>query len=297
MAIDLRLALPDTAQIVGMQPVMVKCREHKDKQASLAVYADGLYCFGCGFAMQSDVHAALRYLLKTDDVDEARYTNESLDAYRERATAEAKRTPLPFALANAYNTILTFGARKHRATWLRERGLDWNTIAENKLGHTGFAFAIPVFDADFNLLTFRFRRDEEYSSGRGPKYWGLPGRNGAYVFGESWLAAEKPKTVVITEGELDCLRLQQEGVAAAAITNGAGQVYRLPKMLREAFPSIEKLLVATDTDEPGREAGRLTVEAALALGFEVRLLSWDAQYKDVTEALAAGLTVKELLNG
>ena len=111
---DLRLAVDD--QVVGDNPVKVKCREHNDKTASLAVYADHLHCYGCGFHLEmgdatipGHVHP-LGYLLgiSGDEVEKvaSRYTNEALDRYRDKAAQEARMDPLPRSLAKIYNKVL-----------------------------------------------------------------------------------------------------------------------------------------------------------------------------------------------
>lgn len=283
--LDVRLALPDTGQLVGSQPLKVKCRQHNDKQASLAVYPDGIHCFGCNFHL--DGEAAVKYLLKSDTVDMTRYTNESLDAYRDRATTDAKTKPLPTALADAFHTLLVT-TRKDRLEWLTARGLTRATLKRAKVGHNGFAYTIPVFDKGGNLLTIRYRRDDAHSTGRGPKYWGLPGRGGQYMYPEWLLANHASNNVVVCEGELDALRLWQEGIPAVTLTNGAGQTPKLPALLRQHYSNYYRLTIATDMDEAGQEAARLTASAALDLGFEVYRATWDEKWKDVSEYINGG---------
>ena len=158
--IDLRLAVTD--QVVGDQPVFVKCREHNDKQrGNLAVYADGLYCFTCHFQLQNDRIKALAYLLGTSEQEAARsadrYTNEALDRYRERASQESRMDPLPRSLATIYNKVLNGPERRHRREWFYERGLTLETINDPDvlLGHDGLHFVIPIFDRNRNLVSLR----------------------------------------------------------------------------------------------------------------------------------------------
>jgi DNA primase len=302
--LDLRLALPDDVQhqAVGDYPIYVKCVRHADKKRpNMAVYPDHLHCYVCGYtcgcAHPGPEHGprcpqfqleALAALLGVD-IETARtvapqYTNESLDAYRERAYLEAKRTPLPRALATAYHRIL-LGARAERLEWLYERGLTDASIDSFKLGHDGFRFVIPVFDKDGNLLTLRYRRDDVYQSEQRPKYSGLPGRNGFYVYPEWRLRDET--WVMVCEGELDAVRCWQEGWPAVSATNGARQVPKLIPALQELLPHLDTVLLATDSDEAGEEAANVAGRDAQARGLRVERCRWD-DAKDITDALRLG---------
>ena len=167
--IDLRLAVTD--QVVGDYPVKVKCREHNDKTASMGVYADHLHCFGCGFHLSFEAPMLvnpLGYLLgiSDDEVEKvsSRYTNESIDRYREKAAQESRMDPLPRTLAIIYNKMLNGPLRVHRKQWFYDRGLTDRTINDEDvlLGHDGTRFVIPVFDRNRNLVSLRYRMDPEY---------------------------------------------------------------------------------------------------------------------------------------
>lgn len=285
--IDLRLAVSE--DVVGDYPVKLKCREHNDKFSSLAVYRTNLHCFGCGFHEARTIDA-LAYLLKVS-VREAisvasKYTAESLDAYRERAATESRRDPMPASLSVIYNEVL-MGRRKHRLNWLKARGLTNETLDLNNIGHDGMRFVIPVFDGSWNLISLRYRRDDMYMEETAPKYCGTKGRNGFYIYPEHLIANTKPEYLVLCEGELDTLRLWQEGIPAVTATNGAGQAHKVIAYIKEHYPSVKRFLVATDMDEPGREAARIAAEEVEKQGFEGAVLEW-SEGKDVTEAMALG---------
>lgn len=290
-AIDLRLVVTDSP--VGDYPEKIKCREHNDKSASLAVYRDNLHCYGCGFNMGvSRVLNALAYLLKIEPSEAVkiaqRYTVEELDAYRERASQEARRDPLPGSLAAIYHETLMTGRRRQRKDWLYARGLTDETLERFQIGHDGLRFTIPVYSAEGSLVAIRFRRDDAYDE-TGPKYLGVKGRNGLYLYPEHVIDPSLGY-LVVCEGELDAIRLRQEGVQAVTLTNGAGQTPKLPAIIKEKYPHVVVLLIATDQDEPGQEAARLTERAALEAGFDalgLGRITWEGG-KDVTEALQLG---------
>src|SRR5579859_5663587 len=147
--VDVRLAVTDDP--VGLLPYKIQCREpdHRDSEHSMAVYREGIQCFGCGKAIQRRMEA-LAYLLYGSENQwreaikvAAKYTRESLDTYRDRVGLEARRDPLPDSLATSYQRFLREG-RAHRMQWLSDRGLDLQTIDRFTLGHDGTRFTIPI---------------------------------------------------------------------------------------------------------------------------------------------------------
>lgn len=319
MALDLRLAVTDLTP-PGDMPLKIKCpdRIHKtligktDKTNSLAVYPDHIHCFGCGEHKMGvwGLAAILGIPIEDARSQEGKYTSEALDAYRERVAVESEAAPLHPALADIYHEMLVSGPRSHRLDYLLDRGLDRETVDLAKLGHDGQKFTIPVYDDKGDLLTFRYRRDDLYyctcgavdeignllpdrehedscAAKKHPKYVGLKGRNGFFLYPIpvclSWYE-EYPSgdSLVLCEGEFDALLVNQH-YPALSPTNGAGQVHKVPAIVKEKWPFISHLIIATDQDEAGNEAARVTLEAAQELGFTAERLTWTAEAKDVTE--------------
>jgi DNA primase len=295
--IDLRLAVTD--QVIGDRPLHIPCRSHKERTASLAVYPDHLYCYGCHFTLQG--LDGLAYLLgksaeETTEVA-AYYTNEHLNGYRERVAQESRRDPLPLALSAAYHRLLMEGPRRDRRAWFEGRGLHEDTLNEFQLGHTGLAFTIPIFDDRGHLLALRYRRDDTFGES-GPRYWGDRGRNGRYLFPQPQLARllSFDCEVYLCEGELDAIRLWQAGCPAVAVPNGAGELPRVPALIRQHYPHIDRLILCADQDGPGQEAAALTCEAAVRVGYpSPTVLRWPLDKgKDITEFLLNGGDLKGL---
>jgi hypothetical protein len=302
--VDLRLAVSDDIP-PGDLPVKIRCMEpdHNDPGASMAVYPDHVTCYGCGFSVARRAEA-LAYLLRVRmpqtggewaafiNQQANRYTVESLDNYREKSKAEAEGKPLPMGLAAGYSRIL-LTIKKDRLEWLYARGLTDTTIAEAGLGHDLYSFTIPVFGKNGELLTIRYRNDEhesgEYESdGRPiPKYRGYRGRNGTYLYGAETI--KDAEQVVVCEGELDALRLRQEGFAAVSPTNGVRQLVYVPRMIKEQIPEVQKIIICTDMDGPGLEGGRSLAQAADEVGLWWKQWLWGlAGGKDITEYLESG---------
>lgn len=304
--VDVRLAITDAP--VGNQPEKICCPFHNDPTASFSVYPDGGYCHGCHKRLPRMETLALLLFGSSEGgaVDRAfqvahKYTVAELDAYRARVDENVKTDPLPWGLAHAYQSLL-WGARQDRKQWLKDRGLSADTIGIYNLGHNGTQFTIPIPDRNNNLLTIRFRRDDQYGTEyfdpkRGtevaiPKYCGLPGRNGLFLYPLHVLSSAD--WCVVVEGELDALRLIQEGIPAISATNGAGNVAKIPALLLRDAPRIKRLFIATDQDERGDEARIQTNSTALDHGLWTTRIEWPLEWgKDITEMMANGHSLEE----
>jgi hypothetical protein len=318
--VDLRLAVTDDLP-PGDLPVMLRCRlssKHRDSTSSMAVYPDHVMCYGCQRAIRRRMEA-LAFLLKvpiptpfaTDQerrrwwaafIQEraSKYTVDRLDAYRERAAIDARRDPLPGALAMSYHQLLCT-TRSTRVAWYWQRGLNAESIQDFVLGHDGTRFTIPFYSRFHELLTVRFRRDDYYGTTiwdaerdedrELPKYSGMWRRNGLFLYPE-WRVLEAGDTLVVCEGELDAVRCWQEGIPAVSVTNGAGNLKHLPRLLA-GFDHIRRLYVASDMDLPGERGAEELLEAAQG-NYEVVRLRWNPEWgKDVTELYLSGHKLEE----
>lgn len=295
--VDLRLAVTDDVP-PGSIPYKIRCRqaEHDDPSASMAVYAESVICFGCGFQVRRRMEA-LAYLLGLPSWREAvkvadKYTMESLDNYRARVKEQWAGKPVPKGLAIGYRSILNT-LRLERKKWLYDRGLEEWLLNTYMIGHDLFRFTIPVFGPGDKIETIRFRNDDYFGTedelGRPlPKYSGMRGRNGTYLYGASWLARSTLNCAFVCEGELDALRLRQEYLPSCSPTNGVRNLRLVPELLKP-FSFIKHLFIVSDMDEPGGAGAEELRVAAEESGLSTTRISWDAECgKDVTEYLKNG---------
>ncbi len=206
-------------------------------------------------------------------------------------------SPLNPADVGVYEELL-WTVRKPRLEWLYARGLTEAGIRAAHIGHNGSAFVIPIFGAGGTLATLRYRRDDyygvfvdEYRDREIPKYKRKRGCNQPILYPQPWIeqCAERGDTFIyIVEGELDAVRLMQDNLPVATMTNGAGNIARLPRML-QLYP-FQTLIIIGDQDEPGRNASALSAAAALEGGYSVHRLFFEE--KDVTDFLK-GHTLEE----
>lgn len=285
--IDLRDLMAPGLRRQGDKPVKIPCVWHSESQASLTVYPDSAHCYGCGrhvtvlewIALQEELDIETQFPDVIKVADE-KYAGSIRVVPRPISEKElgAAWVPIPQDPALQYHARL--GAKR---AWYKARGLSDAMIDEFKLGHTGRAFSIPVWSANADLLTIRYRRDDALGDG-GPKYWGTKGKNQVFLFNEKALTLASLKdrdfVAVVTEGELDAVRMWQEGFAAVSATNGA-------RAFDQAFEPMFRLarlvVLCLDQDEAGRENAERIARIFKA---KARDVTWDRdEGKDVTEYL------------
>lgn len=111
-------------------------------------------------------------------------------------------------------------AQEEVKVWLKKkRGLSDEVIFKFKLGWTGRALAIPIYDKDGNYIFFRYRADPIIES-PDSKYWCDKGAS-AGIYGLEHIIDPKP-VLVLCAGELDRLILEAHGLAAITFTSGEG---------------------------------------------------------------------------
>lgn len=306
--VDLRLAIMDVPPPANI-PVVARCpmkEKHRDSEPSLRVYPDNIHCYGCGFHLGrrqlyasfallfgwwnghgDDYQAAMRVKF---EVDISKYYRTAVEAYRERAREDALKKPMPKQTAQLYHRFLLKERRNRLAPFLKKRAIEQQTVEDFEIGHDGTRYTIPLYSPTHDLLTIRFRRDDRYDT-EGPKYSGVNGRNGLFLFPMDKLAEVDSCPLYVVEGELDAVTLWSRGIPAVSPTNGAGQVKHVVRLLQHVFPEkfFGPMLLYTDQDEPGEQAARELAEACDEAGIGWYRGRWGMeQGKDITEYLRNG---------
>ncbi len=294
--VDVRLAV--TKKPFEDKPWFMKCPEtqnHTDSTHSLAVYPDHIQCYGCGFSVMRRMDA-LAYLLGVSVYQAIKRAPEFYVREQINSTLEVKK--LSPAIARSYQSLLWTG-RRDRLAWLTARGFTEQTIKQAMIGHDTTRFTIPVFNQAGELVTVRYRRDDLYGvewwDVRNhqlrtlPKYSGVARHNECALYPLLDLSL---RHVLLTEGELDALRLRQEGYHAITVTNGAGSQLRALDLLPA---SIDTIYIVMDQDAVGRLASRDVFIEASKRGLAVALAEWDLSWgKDVTDLYLQGHTVDDV---
>lgn len=135
--------------------------------------------------------------------------------------------------------------------YLNQRGITSDIIAERELGW-GFFYkrwwiTIPVKDQNSNLLFLKLRKDPEDENNH-DKYKSFPMGMSANVYGVDRLN-DKTAEVVVCEGELDQMILNEWGIDAITSTAGAGT---FKKECLGCLKRVEKIYICLDNDEAGK---------------------------------------------
>lgn len=294
--IDLRAIVTPGSPIRGDRPTKTLCLWHQESTPSLLVYQDHLHCFGqCREHMDVvDFVAWQKGLDVRSDFD--RLVSILVDEYVEMSPVVREKRPkkrvkaIPSEVARYYH-----GRLRDRRQFFYDRGLTDQTIDLAQLGYDRHAFSIPVWSRSGDLVTLRFRRDDLALGDEAPtlpKYWGMEGRNDALLYNlQAMDLVDVWGFVVICEGELDALRLYQEGLPAISAINGVnGLDDELVNQVREFDPP--KVIVAYDQDDAGRING---IRVAQSFGMRGKVATWPKEWgKDATDVLQ-GREVEEFV--
>lgn len=158
-------------------------------------------------------------------------------------------------------------ASRERLRSLRERrGWARKTIEEHQIGWDGERYTIPVRDAEGTLLNVR-RYNPNAKQGKDKmKSWAV-GTGSRQLFGEEVL--QRSETVIITEGEPDCLIGWQNGLPTVSHTAGASA---WDERWNERFEG-KIVFVCYDCDDAGRRGARRVARSLELFAKEVHIIS------------------------
>jgi cell fate (sporulation/competence/biofilm development) regulator YlbF (YheA/YmcA/DUF963 family) len=157
-------------------------------------------------------------------------------------------------------------SRQHLRVMREKRGLTRETIEEFQLGWDGERFTIPVRDADGNLLNVRRYNPSARQAKDKMKSWAV-GTGSRQLFGADILA--KSETVIITEGEMDCIIGRQHGLPTISHTAGAGA---WDERWNERFEG-KIVYVCYDCDDAGRRGARRVARSLEMFAKQVHIIA------------------------
>jgi 5S rRNA maturation endonuclease (ribonuclease M5) len=205
-----------------------------------------------------------------------RHSNaEYSEQVQERLNASSA-TPLPSEdTIEKWATALITNKTKLKAM-MDQRGFDRKTIIEWQVGWDGSRYTIPVRDADLNLVNVR-----RYQMGGGHtnKMLNLPGHGTAALFRPDILRDNQ--RIVLTEGETDCILLNQTGIPAVTHTAGAST---FKAQWAQSFVDKD-VWVCYDADDAGRKGAKRVEDILKAFAKNVFIMELPMTTKgaDVTD--------------
>jgi Toprim-like len=299
--VDLRLIVGEP---VGNLPIMIKCPLHNDPNASLEVRRDHLYCHGtCQRFIRRYAGAALLLGLwdgaPETELAGVRAVKPLLGKYKNFTPATssvAKAAPLDLSAPETFHRYL-LSQEDTLAYFMAWRGMTEETIHVHQFGYTGSHFTIPVLTASGTLLQLRYRQDDrQYGAFTDRKYTGLTGHNDSRLYSLRQLCHHPSGTldigaIWIFEGEYDSAVGTQLGAYSITLTNGAGQLVKIPPLLNDMGIKPQRWIIATDQDEAGDKAA---YDLQKLLGQASTRAVWASKYKDISEYNKAGGTLEDI---
>lgn len=185
-------------------------------------------------------------------------------------------------LAEQYHKALPERIR----TYLNQRCLPNEIINKFKIGWTGSAISIPIYNKDNQYIFFKFRKDP-FSDSTKPKYWFTEGSHAEFY---GWENVTDPKPfLVICEGEFDRLVLEAKGIPVVTSTAGVG-TFKDEWIV--CLKETSNLYICFDRDETGMRAAQDLIEK-LPQAKYVSLSKLPQGKKDVTDFFVAGNTAAD----
>ena len=173
--------------------------------------------------------------------------------------------------------------------YLNDRGITDEFIARFKLGWGEFygkmwiTIPIPKKDAPGEYAALKLRRDPEASDEALSKMMTWP--RGASVELFDWQMFKGTTSLVICEGEFDCIVLLSKGIPAITSTGGCGTFKQ--EWVKD-FTNLESVCVCYDSDDAGEKGASHTIELLKSIEtlklYQIHLpMDMGAGLKDVTD--------------
>ncbi len=182
---------------------------------------------------------------------------------------------------------------KNIKKWLNNRGITDNAIINNGLYWNGKAIVIPIYD-EHGKFSFNKYRKDPLSDNDHPKYWYDKGTTAtlynAHKISEAWKDWSW-EMVIICEGEMDCLVLENIGITAVSSTGGSGT---FKEEWTPLFEKVNRIYVCYDNDEAGHR-GAVKVLSKIPSAYWITLLSLVKEHGDITDFLKNGGNIISLM--
>lgn len=223
------------------------CPFHNEKTPSFAVHqVKGIYkCFGCGRSGD-----AISFVMEMEN----KSYPEAIAFLAQRAGIEMEEQAPRKDFVKPVPRLEKLGPKS--LSWFeQERQISNNTLL--RFGITEATEWMPQFEREVPVICFNYFRDEVLVNikFRGPKKSFKMAKDAELIF-YNLDAIAGEKEIVITEGEIDCLSCHEAGIfPVISVPNGAGAGNQRLEYLDNcwaAFGDKEKIILATDNDQPGR---------------------------------------------
>ncbi|MGA1826285.1 MAG: CHC2 zinc finger domain-containing protein [bacterium] len=242
------------------------CPFHKEKTPSFSVKGDLWKCFGCGESGDAIKYIMLKHRVGFKRACEILGGGCILGEPRKsvpkvRVKEEGEEGPPSLEWQNRARKIIDLTKQwlwsdigKKAKTWLNDRGLRDETLIKWSIGYNpkdqqlcGLwvtrGITIPCINED-SIWYIKIRRPYQDQ-----KYINIPGGNNKALFGAESL--HKYPSCIVTEGEFDCMLLDQEAGDLLGVATFGGTSGRIAKRWLQYLLSLERIFICFDMDSAG----------------------------------------------
>lgn len=170
------------------------------------------------------------------------------------------------------------------------RGFTRETIVSWQIGYDGQRYTLPVRNANEEIINVR--KYKLNAGAAADKMINIPGHGSAAIFGLSIL--RKSETIVLTEGETDCILLNQIGIPA--VTHTAGAATFRPQW--GPLFAEKDVYICYDNDKAGKDGARKAKKILDMYATSVTIIEIPLDFKgaDVTDYIhKEGYTANDFL--
>lgn len=252
------------------------CPFHKEKTASFSIPKQNktYKCFGCG--KSGDVFSLVMHLHNLSFIESVKYVANYYNYELEQTSKEYSK---PIERLEKIDPKFI--------EWFEQRGISNNTLLRFNI--TQSTEWMPKANKETTAICFNYYRDGKLVNIKfraAQKDFKLE-KDAELIF-YNLDSIKNEKTAIIVEGEIDCLSMYEAGIYnVVSVPNGASSQGKINlKYLDncyEYFHDKEKIIIATDQDEPGE---RLKTELVRRFGKEKCLyLDYPRDCKDANDVL------------
>jgi len=248
------------------------CPFHNEKTPSFTVNeSKAIYkCFGCG--KSGDV---IDFVMEYDNINYIEACKKLSEKYHIAIEQHTKSYDPPAPRLEKLKPITI--------QYFEQRGISNDTLL--RFGITETVEWMPKAQTEVPTICFNYFRNEELVNikFRAKNKDFKLSKNSELIF-YNIDSIQGEETVVIVEGEIDCLSCHEAGIyPVISVPNGAGNNLQYLDNCWRSFDKATKIIIATDNDEPGI---KLRDELARRLGVERCFkVSYPEGCKDINDVL------------
>ena len=139
----------------------------------------------------------------------------------------------------------------------------------------------PIFDINGNVVAFSGRRLNEADERKYVNTSDTPAfRKSRTVYALNFAKRSEAKSLILCEGQLDAISLQQAGFDNAVATQGTAMTSEQARLIARYAKSV---FIAYDMDSAGRNAAVKAVSLLSESGVAARIIDWGEEAKDPDE--------------